>query len=142
MSAKLYLLGFIIAIVVGTVIILVFNIFRFPLSRNNINGKMSIENVVNIAEHQGVLVYVVEASDSFIASVFVESMIFNRFRLHSQLHYNFGQTEAFSVPGKRYHVSVWLHGISVSFPPIRIYRSTLMSPHPVRAEASPRIGTL
>ena len=130
MRIKLYLFGLIIAIIVGTGIALVYNAIRFPLSRRAIQNKMSDENVVNISEYHGVIVYVLEVNDGYTAYVFIESMIINRFRLYWRPQYNYEQHGAasFSIPGKRNNVIVRFNGRDISFLPPHIYNTTVAHP--------------
>jgi len=130
MSLRQYLIGFVLALIISTVAILIFNIIRFPLSREAIRNKMSAENVITIAEYHGVIVYVTEVADDYIAYVFSESMIFNRFRLYWRPQYNYERDGAasFDIPGKRNMVIVRFTGRNITFPPPQVYNQATLSP--------------
>jgi hypothetical protein len=104
-----------------------FEFFRHPLSRSDLDSKMLSRHVIYFLEHDGVLAFETKNSGvcvpaetaKYKAYIFVESMIFSRFRLYNAGAHNFMQNSstAFIVPGKRHYVAISFGGGYITFPP-------------------------
>ena len=120
-NIKAYLLGLAPSIFLVFALVLCINAFQYRLTKEDIGEKMSHENVVSSAKYGGVIIYVVESSEYYIAYAFSESMILHRFRLLWWSRYHFDDYATFSVPGKRTYVAVSFDGRNITFPHWSVY---------------------
>ena len=119
LNRKLFCLGFIPSLIIVSLVLLIFNILLYPLSRQKIHEKMEFMPVVASYEEQGIFAYVMyheEVSLAFRleARIFTKSMFISRFRLSSQMYFGVeSDTSTILVPGERNHVVLELSRNSI-----------------------------
>jgi hypothetical protein len=102
-SVKLFLLGLFVSLALFFIGFLVWNYIAFPMSRQNVDGKLENHSILAFQEEAGILVFITETNHSYVIHIFVPSIIFNRYRLHTQHEYS--NTFITAVPGRvRYFV--------------------------------------
>ena len=110
-KTKSFLFAFIISFSFFLAILLTWNIFNFPLSRQGVDAKMSTHSVFAFQEEMGVLVYITQTEDSYVIHVFVPSIILNRYRLHIEREYTDNFVTA--VPGRYRYFALELDDNSI-----------------------------
>lgn len=100
---KLLLLGLLTSIALFFISFLIWNLITFPLSRQNVDGKIEGHSILAFQEEAGILVFITETSRNYAVHIFAPSMILNRYRLQTKREFN--STFITVVPGRfRYFV--------------------------------------
>lgn len=120
---KLMFISTLISLIVVMSAIILIDIIRHPLREADIEEKMSSKSIVYFLEHNGILAFETKKDESnaliegerYEAFIFVESVIFPRFRLFFTSTHNFQENRAtLFAPGKRDYYFLGFGGEHIS----------------------------
>ena len=112
-NVKLLAIGFILSVVIVSVLIVIYSAITYPLSRRSIYREMEAKHILSVSEDGGVLIFVAATEESYTAYLYTRNIFINRYRLHGQSIYD--EPLITAVPGSRSFFLVLLVGESVQF---------------------------
>ena len=117
---KIFIKGLIvllIAIFITTTTGLLFNIIKYPLSKQDIINEIESKNIVDSKEEQGAWAYIVDLGNNiYLCHTVSESMFINRYKHYGKFEYNENKDVVSTlVPGKCNFYIMEFDGVSIQF---------------------------
>ncbi|MCL2236576.1 MAG: hypothetical protein FWB98_09095 [Defluviitaleaceae bacterium] len=124
---SLYVAGLMLFFAGLMVITLPVRHFLFPLIRADIYNEMQSETILDYGEFGGLVAFVTEMEGGYVAHVFRESMLLNRYVRHLRVEYPYyDRGGTITIPGKRHYIMVNFHGSNLRFPCLSEYGAEIV----------------